>query len=37
MVNYGATVKNFNEPTKLLEALITAGKIHHNGDPCLPG
>jgi phage terminase large subunit-like protein len=35
MVNYGATVKNFNEPTKLLEALIDAGKIHHNGDPVL--
>jgi phage terminase large subunit-like protein len=35
MVNYGATVKNFNEPTKLLEALIKAGKIHHNGDPVL--
>jgi phage terminase large subunit-like protein len=35
MVNYGATVKNFNEPTKLLEALIKAGRIHHNGDPVL--
>ena len=35
MVNYGATVKNFNEPTKLLEALINSGRIHHNGDPVL--
>ena len=35
MVDYGATVKNFNEPTKLLEALIKSGKIHHNGDPVL--
>ena len=35
MVNYGATVKNFNEPTKLLEALNKAGSIHHNGDPVL--
>jgi len=33
MVNYGATVKNFNEPTKLLEALITAGKIHPQRRP----
>jgi len=35
MVDYGATVKNFSEPTKLLEALIKSGKIHHNGDPLL--
>src|SRR3990172_5291837 len=32
----GATVKKFNEPSKLLEALIKAGKIHHNNDPLLP-
>ena len=34
MVNYGATVKNFNEPSKLLEALIKARK---RPSPRLPG
>jgi hypothetical protein len=28
--------ENFNEPTKLLEALIKAGN-HHNSDPVPPG
>jgi phage terminase large subunit-like protein len=35
MVEVGATVANFSEPTKKLEALIAEGKIHHNGDPVL--
>jgi phage terminase large subunit-like protein len=35
MVEVGATVGNFSEPTKKLEALIAEGKIHHNGDPVL--
>jgi len=35
VVEVGATVKNFSEPMKELEALILAGKIRHNGDPCL--
>jgi phage terminase large subunit-like protein len=33
MVEVGATVANFSEPTKKLEALIAEGKIHHCGDP----
>lgn len=32
MVEVGATVRNFSEPMKLLEALIISGGIIHNGD-----
>lgn len=35
MVEYGATVRNFSEPMKELEALIVSGKVRHNGDPVL--
>lgn len=35
MVEYGATVKNFSEPMKQLEALVLEGKIHFDGDPVL--
>lgn len=35
MVEVGATVKNFSEPMKELEALITDGRFHYNGDPVL--
>lgn len=35
MVEYGATVKNFSEPMKELDALIRDGRIRHNGDPVL--
>lgn len=35
MVEYGATVPHFSEPMKELEALIRAGRVHHNGDPVL--
>jgi phage terminase large subunit-like protein len=28
-------VMTFSEPMKQLEAMIVAGKIHHNGDPVL--
>lgn len=35
MVEFGATVKNFSEPMKQLEALVAAGKLHHNGNPVL--
>lgn len=33
MVEVGATVKNFSEPMKQMEALVLAGKYHHDGDP----
>lgn len=35
MVEVGATVANFSEATKRLDALISEGKIQHNGDPIL--
>jgi phage terminase large subunit-like protein len=35
MVEVGMTVKNLSEPMKFLEALILAGRIHHDGDPVL--
>jgi len=35
MVEVGATVANFSEPMKELEALILDGRLHHNNDPCL--
>lgn len=33
MVEMGATVKNFSAPMKELEALVKAGRLHHDGDP----
>jgi phage terminase large subunit-like protein len=33
MIEMRATVQNFSEPTKKLDALITAGRIHHDGNP----
>lgn len=35
MVEVGQTVKNLSEPMKEFEALVRAGRIHHNGDPLL--
>lgn len=35
MVELGATVKNFSEPMKELEALVYKCKIHFDGDPVL--
>lgn len=35
MVEVGATVRNFSEPMKLMDALILSGKILHSGDPVL--
>jgi phage terminase large subunit-like protein len=35
MVEYGATVSNFSEPMKELEALVLSCHFHHNGDPVL--
>jgi len=35
MVEVRATVQNFSEPMKELEALILDGRLHHNGDPIL--
>ena len=35
MVEVGATVRNFSEPMKELEALVLSGRLHHNGDPLL--
>lgn len=35
MVEFGATVRNFSEPMKQLEALVYSGKLHHDGDPVL--
>ena len=35
MIEVGATVKNFSEPMKWLEALVLQGRFHHNGDPVL--
>jgi phage terminase large subunit-like protein len=35
MVEVGATVKNFSEPMKELEALIKDKRFHYNGDPVL--
>jgi phage terminase large subunit-like protein len=35
MVEYGATVKNFSAPMKEVEALVRAGRLHHDGDPVL--
>jgi phage terminase large subunit-like protein len=33
MVEFGATVKNFSAPMKQIEALVRAGRFHHDGDP----
>jgi len=35
MVEMRPTVLNFSEPMKELEALVLAGKFHHDGDPIL--
>lgn len=35
MVEVGATVKNFSAPMKEIEALVKAGRFHHDGDPVL--
>lgn len=35
MVEVGATVKNFSEPMKELEAIVRDGRFHHDGDPVL--
>ena len=35
MVQMGATVKNFSEPMKELEALVIDGCFHHDGNPAL--
>ncbi len=35
MIEVGATVKNFSEPMKELEALVKDGRFHHDGDPVL--
>jgi phage terminase large subunit-like protein len=35
MVEVPMTTRHLSEPTKWLEALILAGRIHHNGDPVL--
>jgi len=35
MIEVGATVRNFSEPMKSLDALILSGGIYHNGDPML--
>lgn len=35
MVEVGATVKNFSEPMKRLEALIISKNIQHDGDPVM--
>jgi phage terminase large subunit-like protein len=34
-VELGATVKNFSEPMKQLEALVLSGQLVHDGDPVL--
>lgn len=35
MVETGATIKNFSDPMKELEALVLDRKIQHNGDPVM--
>jgi len=35
MVDVPHNVANFSEPMKALDAMIVAGRIHHNGDPVL--
>jgi phage terminase large subunit-like protein len=35
MVDVPHNVMNFSEPMKQLDALVVAGRIHHNGDPVL--
>lgn len=35
MVEYGATVKNFSEPMKQLDALILNGNVEHDGNPVM--
>lgn len=35
MVEVGATVRNFSEAMKQMEALVLSGKLLHNGDPVL--
>jgi phage terminase large subunit-like protein len=35
MIEVGATVRNFSEPMKQVEAHILAGTWHHNGDPVM--
>ncbi len=35
MIEFGQTLKNFNEPCKLLESLLREGKLIHGGNPVL--
>ena len=35
VIEYPVNVANYSDPMKELEALILAGKIHHDGDPLL--
>jgi phage terminase large subunit-like protein len=35
MIEIGATVKNFSEPMKWLEALVLQNRFHHDGSPVL--
>ena len=35
MIQFGATVKNFSEPMKFLEAIIQDGRFHYGDDPIL--
>ncbi len=35
MVEYGATVMNYSEPMKLLEALVLNGSLKHDGNPMM--
>ncbi len=35
VVEIGATVKNFSDPMKTLDAMIIAGKLSHNSDPVM--
>jgi phage terminase large subunit-like protein len=35
MIDVPHNVLNFSEPMKQLDALVVAGRIHHNGDPVL--
>jgi len=35
MIEVGATVRNFSEPMKELEALVLSGRFHHDGNPVM--
>lgn len=35
MMEYGATVKNFSDPMKELDALMQSRRLHHDGNPVL--